>query len=589
MLAILNTKIDGRPRWQFMILTAIIALPVTAVFTYPLVFNLNTHIAGFWGSDALNHAWASWWFDKALFTLNDSPANIAYIYYPTLIHHPKVIAAPWAKLIALPFINWASPVLVYNAHLFVSYILTWVFMALLCLELTKNQAASIIGGAIFTFTINRTAHVFNGHLTQVLAYSYPLLVLAFFWVMEKPTVKRGIFLGLMMASLAILDLMPLAYFGIPIFIGLMLHFFVKKRSVLLSKQGLLSLGSAIGISALIVVPFFFPLLVAEAQGSLDWYAAAGSGDFSTDLLSIIIPPPEHPLSLLIPGLQSFSDKIYSFGLSRTEAIGYAGLITLALAGIGISKLEKERRDIRLWFFMAAICFVFAMGPLLRIAGNLMFVNEVPIIMPYAMFLQVPFLSWGRTPARLVITTIFALSILAAHGLSYLLPRIKQMRMRQLTAVFILFLILIDSTFIFPWPMMDVTIPPVFTDIAADSRSVAVLDLPVLDYEAAKVHMLYQFEHQHAIVGGFRTRRPEDAANLMTQLESAALPGGDINELAENGIAYVVLHHDFYEGDEIQSYTAALTTQVGDPIYTDDLVTVFTVPNAREIAPSPLNQ
>jgi len=581
-------EVSQTSQWKFALFVGLIAFVVTAVFTYPLLFNLNTHIVGFWGSDATNHAWSAWWYYKSIFVLNQSPANLTHIYYPTLVYHPLVTAASWSKIVALPFMFISSPITIYNSHLFISYILTWVFTSLLCLELTNNKIAALIGGAIFTFSVNHTAHAFYGHFTQTLTYSYPLLVLAFWRLMKNPIIKNGILLGLAMSMVALLDLMPLAYFGIPMVIGLLLYFFTQQRNRMFSKAGLTSLGTAVLVAILIVMPFMWPLLSQELQGNLDWYQSAGSGDFSADLVAIFLPPPGHPLANLWPALKETSDAVYSFGLSRFEGMVYAGWVCLTLAGIGLVKKWEARRDVRLWFLLAVICAILTLGPLLRINGQLISINKTPILLPYALFLKIPFLSWGRTPARFNGVVMFALAVLAAYGVSFILEKLKTRWHKFSLASVLLTLILLDSVVLFPWPMMDTTPPPVFAEIAADKRHVAVLDLPVLDYSAAKFHLLYQMTHQHALVGGFRIRRPDEAAVVMQSLEQSALPGGDVTGLAENSIAYVTIHHEFYSDRELREMVNNLEDQVGKPIFSDDTVTVFAIPNANEFASLPLN-
>jgi hypothetical protein len=221
-------------------------------------------------------------------------------------------------------------------------------------------------------------------------------------------------------------------------------------------------------------------------------------------------------------------------------------------------------------------------------GELVTVGDVPIILPYAIILKTPFLTWGRTPARFNSTVMFALAILAAYGAAFWLDHLKFNWQKAALGPVLLGLILVDSILIFPWPMMSVATPSVFEDIAADERAVAVLDLPVLSYEAAKFHMLYQLTHQHALVGGYRTRRPDEATVVMKALEEAALPGGDTANLAENSIAYVVVHHHFYTQTKLEDIKNNLTNQVGEAIYSDSEISVFSIPGSQETAPKPLN-
>ncbi|MCP5101540.1 MAG: hypothetical protein GY943_38840, partial [Chloroflexi bacterium] len=275
--------LNGRSRLRFIGLTLLIALPVTAVFTYPLIFQLQTGIAGYFGADALNHAWSTWWYKNALVNLGQSPAEISYIYYPNLIYHPNVVAAPWAKLVAYPFLQFLDPIPLYNLHLFLAFVLIWVLMALLCLELTQNPVAALIGGAIFTFAANRTMHAIAGHFTQSLIYTYPMLVLALWIAWKRPSIGKGFFLAFALILSAIVDLMPLAFFAIPVTAVLLIHFLQTDKRSFFSRKRMITFGIGFGMAGIVLLWVMWPLLSNVANGGLDWYQADGVGEFSADL------------------------------------------------------------------------------------------------------------------------------------------------------------------------------------------------------------------------------------------------------------------------------------------------------------------
>jgi len=108
------------------------------------------------------------------------------------------------------------------------------------------------------------------------------------------------------------------------------------------------------------------------------------------------------------------------------------------------------------------------------------------------------------------------------------------------------------------------VPDFYQDIAADDRRVAMLDLPVEGYVAAKFYMLYQMEHGHAIVGGWRDRRPPEV-----------------------GIGYIVLHKKFLEPERLDELTTHLNEQAGPAIYDDEDITAYKLPDVAEIAPLPV--
>ncbi len=584
-----KTDLDNRARLKFALLVMLVAIPVTVIFTYPLIFNWQTDIPSAGVTDGLEHAWFAWWFDKAIFSLGQSPAQLEAIFYPITYDHPLLTAMPWSRLLGVPAVHFGASILaVYNAHLFLAYILTWLFMGLLLLELTNDRLAALVGGCIFAFSANRTMHVLSGHYTQQITYFYPLLVWALWLVWKRPSTKRGLFLGLALILASVVDLMPLAYFAVPVTAVALLFFFFSDRKHFLSPPMLKSLGIGFGLAALIIIPLLFPLLWTATQGDLDWYHAPGINAYSADGASLFIPPPGHPLSQLWPTLGKFSENVYAFGyigFSHTENIVYAGWITLLLAGIGLVKTRHKHRDVGLWLIIALAASLLALGPVLRLAGKVVTLGEGRyIILPYFLITKLPFFSWGRTPARLHFTAMFAISILATYGISYLRPKVKNTRWQWGLALGLLAILLLDSITHFPWPMENVSIPSYYQTIAADDRAVAVLDIPVDNYVAEKQYMLYQTIHQHPIVGGHAYRTPRIVEEKRQAYLSLIGQAGGTAVLADEGIGYIIIHPSLMPPESIQAIIEPIERELGSPIYQDDKITVYKLPNPKEIAP-----
>lgn len=575
-----------RERRSFVLFVTLLATLVTSLSTSPLIFLWQTHLAGFHGSDAFAHTWSLWWFDRALSRWGQSPAWVNFISYPTPFHHPIFVAASYARLVTLPLVHWGGPVVAYNAHLFVSFVSTWVLMALLCVELTGNRAAAVVGGAIFTFCPSRIVHALHGHFTQTLTYFWPLMVLCLWRLLKRPGIGRGVVFGLTLILACSVDLMPAAYFAIPVVAGVWLFFLLDDRTRVISRAGLRGLAAAFSVAVAVLVPIMWPLLSSAMGGRMTFYHAGGTVEYSADALALVIPPPRHPICQVWPGLQALSVRTLSFGLSYTESVVYVGWLTLALAAVGVVSGWRRWRDVRLWVVVAGGASLLALGPVLRVGGRLVRWGSQPIFLPYQLVKMMPLLSWGRTPARLNMTAMFALAILAAYGVAWLLRRVCPF-WQQVLALGVVTMALIDYAVLFPWPMTDISVPPFYEELAADRRSVAVLDMPVWNYTANHFFMLYQMTHGHAIVGGYIYRRPAEAEEAMAELESLARPGGDPRALADYGIGYVVLHCDFLESADLEALTAHLAGRLGPPVYEDERIVAFAVPGALEVAPPPL--
>jgi len=328
----------------------------------------------------------------------------------------------------------------------------------------------------------------------------------------------------------------------------------------------------------------WPLLSSATQGDLGFYQEQGIEEYSVDAWALVVPPPGHLACQAWPGLWSLSAQILSFGLNYTEGIVYAGWATLVLAAVGTAWGWRRRRDVRLWAAVAVGASVLALGPFLRVGGRWVTVRGQMVTLPYSLVRMLPFLSWGRTPARLNLTAMFALAILSAHGVSWLIGGIRRWVWQQVVAAGLTVLILLDAIVLFPWPVADTSVPAFYRHLAADRQSMAVLDLPVGDYTADKLYLLYQMTHGHAIVGGYSYRRPPDAEEAMLELDALVRPGGEPAALAAYGIGYVILHRDFLEAGELETMLSHLANALDPPLHQDDHLVVFAVPDALEIAP-----
>jgi hypothetical protein len=572
--------------WSFALFVLILAALVTALFTSPLVFLWRTHLAGFEPSDAFTEVWSAWWFDTALFELNQSPARLNMIQYPVEFHHPLLVAAPWTRVWTLVGLRVLGPAAAYNVHLFASYVLTWGLMALLCLKLTGNRVGAVFGGAAFTFCANRTLHAVDGHLTLVSTYAYPLLVLCLWQAVERPGFWRGLALGGAMIVGSTVDLTPLAYFTIPVVVAVLTHFLVTDHEDLLSRPALRTLAIGFGLATVCLAPLMWPLISRGLRGELFVYQAPGIEEYSADMLGLVIPPPGHFLCSLWSGLRRFSvtllpEKAYM------ESVVYMGWITLILALLGAVTEWGQRADIRLWVALASGASALSLGPLLRVGGELVTIGGRPVPTPYALLMHIPLLSWGRTPARLGLTAAFALAILAAYGARQLVVRVRNPRGRGALALAIVGLVLLDGIYILPWPMADVVVPDFYQTIANDERSVAILDLPLLDHSADQYYLRYQMVHGHAITGGHIYRRPEEARAMLSEFQQLAASGGDVSTLARYGIGYVILHPPFLENARLDLLRQHAEEHLGPSLYSDKRIIVFAVPNALEIAPAPV--
>ena len=137
-------------------------------------------------------------------------------------------------------------------------------------------------------------------------------------------------------------------------------------------------------------------------------------------------PPRQSLTMIFPlvfgGIPESGAIPYFGGVNQTELTGYAGLLPLLLATVGVVATRRKSLSV-FWPCVALIAFLLAMGdgtPLARL------VYHVPII------------SQVRAPARHFLELTFAVSVLSGLGVAALVNR--QVSMQRLIRI-ILFAIL----------------------------------------------------------------------------------------------------------------------------------------------------
>ncbi len=174
---------------------------------------------------------------------------------------------------------------------------------------------------------------------------------------------------------------------------------------------------------------------------------------------------------------------------------------MLLLAAGIS---RARVDARLHGPLAAgaFFFVWALGPWLTVAGH-----RTGVLLPANFFGFVPILSNARIPARAIVVTVLALSMVAAH-VTAAMPA----RRRMVWAGCAIALILIDYLPA-PFPTIALETPAMYSTLAGTTNG-AIVELPMglrdgLGQIGAfdDATLLYQMTHGHALVGGFAARIP----------------------------------------------------------------------------------
>ena len=550
------------------LMALLLALLVVALMTTPTVFFLDKALAGY-PHDGFEHFWKFWWTYRAIAVEHTDLANTYLVNHPSNPTAPQFAATPFAYWLGLPFLGWLDPVAFYNGVLLASFLLTLLTTWLFCWRVTGEPLPAVLGALVFAFFPNKTKHLLGGHLMQGMVFLFPLYGLALWRLTRKPKWRDGIWLGLLAGASLLVYIKHIAYFMIP-FTALFLLGDVWPRRREIDWPAVLRVGGlAVLLTLVIVAPFFVPFVEQAAGGGLDYFDQEGFERFSVDLLGVVTPPPEHVVSRFWPALTKLGERLSEEGYN--ENAYYLGWVALPLAALGAWRGDRSRKRPWLWVTLGGL--LLAMGPALKVVGRVL-----PFPLPYALLRHLPFYEWAHTPGRMEQVAVLGMAVLVTLGAGFLLKKVKE-RGRLLLVVLLAGLLLADYAVI-PWPVADVTVSPFYRTLAEEPGDGAVLDLPLWDYVSGRYQLYYQTVHGRPIVGGFLDRRQPEVEVVMGDIESLALPGDDPAaplHLADYGVEYVILHHAYLEPADLTTETDWLSSTLGAPVYTDERITVFQVP------------
>ena len=480
------------PSWLW---AALAYLIITLIVTYPAGLNLTTRIAGESGfnSDALEFVWSMWWWKHALLDLRQSPVHVSLLNYPTGIEFPLLPLMAQSFLIGLPFTALVSPVFAYNILFLSSFVLCGLSAYWLCSELSGDRLAGFVGGLIWAFFPNKTGHALTGHLFQLVVFAFPLLALAWARLLKTPTTRTALWAALATALAATVHPIYLAYFILPILILLVGGAIWIERRAFWTRERIRALSIVGGLCGLLLFPLIAPALIQTARGDLAYLAPQrGAVELSLDLLGYFLPPPNNPFLQLAIAPQVVTRE--------NETIATIGWLAIALGIVGARRIEN-----RAWVWATVVGGIMALGPLLKIGGQIVSVpvelERYPIPLPYAFVGNLPFFNWSRTPARWDALTMLGVAVLAASGFASLIGRPTLTRYRWALVVAAALLVPAEYLVKFPFPTLPAGLPAPVLALRADSSDVAVITLPKPDNEANLRALYWQTAHAHPLIGG----------------------------------------------------------------------------------------
>lgn len=561
----------------------------TLILTYPVIAQLDSHLAAMVNSDGFEPVRMIWWTREAI-SQGLHPAYQPLLVYPQGFFEPAHWAAPLSHVAGLPFLLLFAPLVAYN----LTFLSTWVFTGWAAFwflrELTHHDGAALLGGLVFMAWPLRQTQAAAGHLPLITHYWLALYAWSLIRFWRKPGDRSALMAGVCFVLAAGTAVTNLAYELVPLTaVYSLLMFWRQQESLRRVLRPVLVFG---GVALAGILVLFLPLAMDLASGQPDNLQAAGTVDFSTDLLGFITSSPfnDHMRALgLVPG---WADDVLVQNNNLIEEMAYLGLVPVALAGVA---LWQQRKDAVPWLMVALGAMVLALGPVLKVNGQPVTVGEngQTIALPYAVYSALPGLNLGRTPGRINQVTGLAVATLAALGFSAASERWPVLSrpptswglVAGLTAV-----ILFEYQVFTPFPTTAAPMPAYLGELAADANQGdvrPVVDLPANDFLVTVWELYYQTGHHQPLVAGHVIRQTPANHAMLRLVDMAALPpetNGLVPTLTADQQAaiyraaraeVVIVHRDRRPGPEMAAH---LVTVLGEPVYDDERVTIFEVPD-----------
>jgi hypothetical protein len=597
---------DYSVKWQRVrsaILITLIFASITLVVTYPVVVQLDTSLAQNpeWSYDAFHHTYMLWWFKQALLDLHISPADLQWIHFPTGGYYPVLLTFSTVYLPGIPLQLFLSPVATYNALFLLTFFLSGLSAYALCAHLTHNRWAGLLGGIVYAFFPGRMAHALCGHLELISTYLFPLYLLLFIKVVERPRWTMSLLCGLTLAASLLVQPLYIPFLlALFTLVWLLYEMLVLHRQI--ERRAFIALGGAFGLAALCTAPFFWPAVCEQMQGQGAHLQDLGVVPFSADLLGIVSPSPINPVLNALKLIPAYAHRTVPTTWRIGELLTYAGVVPLSLAALAAA---WRRRRLGVWILVAIAAAVLSLGPALKINDALATFTaddvEITIALPYALLTNLPLLSLNRAPARIHATLMLALAVLSAYGLDWLMKHMPWGR-RESAAVALCLITLGEFLVVWPCPTTPVQPPPYLSTLARSANRDPVLNLPITREDASarrakELALFYQTVHEHPMFDTWVQRSlstPADASAfldglLSPMLEPDIIPPPRVGARAAIARAFDVGHIFLFTryAADAAPQMQLLSAEFGSPQSTENQIIIHQVPSGPTTVDEPV--
>ena len=508
------------PRGREAVAVWLAGLALAVLMTWPLAAGLG-RLGRTTGADGQFSLWNVAWVAR---TLVVDPAKLfdANIFYP----HKTTLAYSEANLlegaIGLP-VWWATrnPYATLNVVVLLAFASSFACMYFLARCLSGSRGGAAVAGVLFAccpYVFSHTPHI------QLLATAgLPLSMLALHRLVESPSTRRGVLLGLALAA----QTLSCAYYGV--FAALMVGFgslvLAATRRLWRSTAFWQSLGAGALVSLAPTVPVFLEYRRVQSETDFGRSLADAARWSARPQDYIVSSAHAHAWLLAIARHFEHWEEVLFPGILAV-IFGLAGLILCLRRGAE----RRQRETAILYGALAALALWSSFGP----AAGL-----------YRMLFHLPLFSFLRAPSRFGLVVVFSLSVMAAFAVKALLDRVPGRRAAAAAALVGAALLELN---VLPFPWERAPALPSPYRVLASLPVAPVAEFPFYGERVAfplhAQYMLFSTSHWMPLVNGYSDVIPldfrESAAILATFPSREAFA-----VLAHHRVRYLGVHWDMY--------------------------------------------
>jgi hypothetical protein len=476
-------------------------------------------------------------------------------------------------LLAAPITLTFGPLLAYNLTILGGYILGGYTAFLFVRRIVRDDAAALVGGALYALTPFHMRRVLDGVMDTASIQWVPLYLLALYSLLEQPRWWKALLSGVLVLVVGLGSW----YYGLFCLIttGLMALIWSFNQPAQRTRFNwrTLAWGLSPGVIWVVLVAPQLISLILTGDKMLGVGLHANDSN-SADLIDFFLPNPFHPWwgAALSDWYSHMRPSAWLWQVSF-------GWVALALAAFG---LRWRWRECLPWLGLLLLTMLLAMGERLQVFGQ---ITSIPL--PYALLAGLPGIRTSHRPNHILLIGMLVLATLAAYGVVGLLQRMARMRWALVAGL------VVAALFVDGWagelPLYTLPIPAGYTSVLPMGDG-AILPIPVNLNVARGEQLWYQTAHGRPIIGGYTGREPPypigKYAPGIRELRYGRYEAGDILTpgwpdapramLAALGIRYVAFHPDLMKDSIVRE--RALIAQMGlTPSYSDPRLELYPVP------------